>query len=327
VEFASTLIQAAHYCIVQFTNPGERLFVGYLGSALLLAAIAYSGSREQSAGIGFFGYVFPRRVWLHPSARLDYLYVPLTAVVWAAFFTPYFVKSARVAQEFSELTGAPFDTAQPPVYAVVVFYTVALILAEDLRRYAIHRLFHRFPALWEFHKVHHSAQVLTPITLYREHPVEKLVNASAGVLVVGTVTGVFLLWFPGGLTPLTIFGANAGRFVFDLLGANLRHSHIWLRFGNFVEHVLISPAQHQIHHSCDRRHFDRNFGSQLAIWDWAFRTLYIPKDREELEFGLGAEENERLSSLVSLYVTPFRQAWRVLSSRRSGLAAATEAEI
>jgi len=59
----------------------------------------------------------------------------------------------------------------------------------------------------------------------------------------------------------------------------------------------------------------------------AFRTLYIPKDREELEFGLGAEENERLSSLVSLYVTPFRQAWRVLSSRRSGLAAATEAEI
>ena len=50
-------------------------------------------------------------------------------------------------------------------------------------------------------------------------------------------------------------------------------------------------------------------------------------NQHELEFGLGAEENERLSRLVSLYVTPFRQAWRVLSSRRSGLAAATEAEI
>jgi len=325
MDVTGTLIKATHYCIVQFTNPGERLFVGYLGAALLLAAIAYSGSKEQRAGIGFLGYVFPRRVWLHRSALLDYVYVPLTAVIWAAFFTPYFLKSATVTQGFTELIGAPFDTAQAPAYLVVVLYTVTLILAEDFRRYFIHRLFHRFPALWEFHKVHHSAQVLTPITLYREHPVEKLVNASAGVLVVGVVTGVFLLWFPGGLTPLTIFGANAGRFVFDLLGSNLRHSHIWLRFGNVVEHMLISPAQHQIHHSCDRRHFDRNFGSQLAVWDWAFGTLYVPKGREELEFGLGAAENERLSSLVSLYITPFRQAWRVLSSRRSDAATATGA--
>jgi sterol desaturase/sphingolipid hydroxylase (fatty acid hydroxylase superfamily) len=112
---------------------------------------------------------------------------------------------------------------------------------------------HRIPVLWEFHKVHHSAEVLTPISLYRAHPVDT-----------------------------------------------------WFSFGSAVEHFIISPAQHQIHHSADPRHFNRNFGSEFALWDWIFGTLYIPRRREDLILGLGAEENRRLGSTWEMLINPIR---------------------
>jgi sterol desaturase/sphingolipid hydroxylase (fatty acid hydroxylase superfamily) len=48
----------------------------------------------------------------------------------------------------------------------------------------------------------------------------------------------------------------------------------------------VSPAHHQVHHSSNPKHFNKNFGSCLALWDWMFGTLYVPgKEREPLTFG------------------------------------------
>ena len=60
-----------------------------------------------------------------------------------------------------------------------------------------------------------------------------------------------------------------------MLWANLRHSHVWITYGRIMERLLISPAQHQIHHSKNKVHFDRNFGVVLAIWDGMFGTLEL----------------------------------------------------
>jgi sterol desaturase/sphingolipid hydroxylase (fatty acid hydroxylase superfamily) len=46
-----------------------------------------------------------------------------------------------------------------------------------------------------------------------------------------------------------------------------------------------SPAHHQIHHSTDPRHFDRNLGYALSIWDWAFGTLWVPERRGRVRLG------------------------------------------
>src|SRR5712692_6347813 len=145
---------------------------------------------------------------------------------------------------------------------------------------------HRIPALWEFHKVHHSAEVLTPITFYRSHPVDMLGQTVAEALASGIVTSVFLYVFGPSLTLTTILGVNAFRFAFYLFGANLRHSHICLSFGSMIEHLVISPAQHQIHHSADPKHFNRNYGSEFAIWDWVFGSLYCARREERITLGL-----------------------------------------
>ena len=48
--------------------------------------------------------------------------------------------------------------------------------------------FHKIPALWEFHKVHHSAEVMTPLTELRQHPVEIIVVVN----LIGLATGPHL---------------------------------------------------------------------------------------------------------------------------------------
>jgi sterol desaturase/sphingolipid hydroxylase (fatty acid hydroxylase superfamily) len=79
--------------------------------------------------------------------------------------------------------------------------------------------------------------------------------------------------------------------VFTYLIAHLHHTHVWIPFTGFWGKVLISPAHHQIHHSTNPVHFNKNMGSVLAIWDWLFGTLHIPaKNRERLTFGLGDGE-------------------------------------
>ena len=68
---------------------------------------------------------------------------------------------------------------------------------------------------------------------------------------------------------------------------HLQHTHMWIAFRGVFGRIFISPAHHQVHHSADPKHFNTNFGSCLALWDWMFGTLYVPqKEREPLVFGV-----------------------------------------
>ena len=200
---------------------------------------------------------------------------------------------------------------------VVIAYTIALLLTEDFFRYWAHRWMHTSPFLWQFHKVHHSAATLVPVSELRTHPVNGLINLTRAVIAIPLVTVVFLLVFPGKLTAISILGVNAGRFLFNIGGAHLRHSHVWLSFGPFWERLVISPAQHQIHHSQAEEHRNLNFGSQFAIWDWMFGTLYLTKKREQVRFGIEPEDMKRLQTVAQLYLVPFRDAWAVVQATRA----------
>jgi sterol desaturase/sphingolipid hydroxylase (fatty acid hydroxylase superfamily) len=80
----------------------------------------------------------------------------------------------------------------------------------------------------------------------------------------------------------------------------------------------MSPAHHQIHHSEDPAHFNRNFGSCLCVWDWAFGTLHAPQARRErLRFGAAPEAGDAPAhSVTGVLITPFLAAWRRLAPAR-----------
>ena len=189
-------------------------------------------------------------------------------------------------------------------------------MGVDLGVFVTHYFQHKNPVLWHFHKVHHSAEVLTPITLYRMHPIDLAFTALATSVLGGMALGLF--FYLSGKTPdeYTVFGVNIVFFLFYIFGYNLRHSHIWFSYPRWLSHILVSPAQHQIHHSIEPKHMDRNLGLVFALWDWLFGTLYVPKGYEKIEYGISKKEKNPFNSVWELYVSPFRWAWKTLRDNK-----------
>ncbi|MCP5118085.1 MAG: sterol desaturase family protein [bacterium] len=282
-------------------------------SALVIAALVYAvrsrGSGRLSLG-GVTSFVWPKRVWLHSSALLDYKFFAVDAILFTVVLVPFSVSAYAVADTAGIALAKVFGPAD--VYAVagpvaILAFTLTLVVVGDLVRFTIHALFHHVPVLWEFHKVHHSAQVLTPVTLFRVHPLERFAYGVGSGVSFGLVLGVFEYLYPQNLTLFTVLGVNFFLIGFNFY-ANLRHSHVWLSFGPAVERVLISPTQHQIHHSAAPEHRDKNLGSLLAIWDWMFGSLCLAAKPEPLKLGLGTAEDADFSSLWRLYTVPIIRA-------------------
>ena len=129
----------------------------------------------------------------------------------------------------------------------------------------------------------------------------------------GWCQGVLLGTLGPGTEIATIAGINAFFVAANAALAALHHSHVWLRSGPVLEHIVISLAQHQIHHSQDPRHHDRNFGNSLALWDWMFGTPYVIRGSEELSFGLSGRTEQPLMSqeLSQVLWDPLRRMLRL----------------
>lgn len=221
-------------------------------------------------------------VLTHRSTRTDlwlFLIGRVMVVLGVVSYFTFAPAAARMTAELSPLPPLFAEGLSPWALAFVIF------VIFDFAQYWSHRIFHR-SALWSLHAVHHSAEVLTPLTTYRQHPLAGLITAAFHSVVLGIGMGLVV----GSLAPdmgfAEIAGVNAVVVLLNATILNLHHSQMHVSFGPVGERILISPAQHQIHHSRDPRHFNCNYGNVLAVWDWMFGTLYLVREREELRFGL-----------------------------------------
>lgn len=304
--------------LLAFGDPTKRTYAPFLLGSLVIAILVWSSSRQKRASL--FAYLLPRRVWLHRSALLDYRLTFARSVLQFTLLSPLAVSEVIVAATVASWlwghVGHPLPPGAIDRHWVTVLYGLTAFLAEDLAQYVVHRLAHRVPVLWELHKVHHSAEVLTPMTVHRVHPIEALLLRVSAQATIGVVTGLVLWLFPGRLRPWEIMGVHGLSFVWGMLGANLRHSHVWLSYGPLLEHVFISPAQHQIHHGDRRDQHDTNFGVALAIWDWLFGSLRVTtRQRPALRFGLPPDVRNHDDTIASSLVDPMIAALRALGGR------------
>lgn len=311
-------------------GPSERVFPVYLLAMVALCAVLHWRRRVSGS---LLGWLFPKSIYLHASHIVDLkLFAMNRAVAWFGLLN-FIALGAFVASAVTQ--NLSFGSGVAPFHPIVL--TVMLLLVADFGTYCVHRLHHETSVLWPFHALHHSAEVMTPLTLYRKHPVYDVISRSLKGVLIGLLQGGLLAAFGQELSVVTIAGANLSYVLFNALGANLRHSHIWLSYGPVMERVFISPAQHQIHHSIAPRHHDKNYGEVLAIWDWMFGTLYIPDGEEEIEYGLADREGHRLpqrhSGFVSALTVPvvdsFAEASRLigLSRKRPDAEKATAGEV
>ena len=301
-------------------NPGHFLSLGPLFIAFLVALIVIvvrlhrrtDGQIPSARRV--LAMLFPRKVFLHGSAKLDYwvLLINQGALFWMTVAT---LISPALVSEFTlllaQLGGIERGSHDLGLFGRVL-YSVLLVLLWDFGATWAHYLKHRVPILWELHKVHHSAEVMTPVTALRRHPIEAVFGFLVYSFVTGVGVAVWVFVFGQSPMPLTIFGTLAGVWLWRVAGYNLRHSHVWISYGNFWNRIFISPAQHQVHHSRAPEHFDTNFGHIFSFWDALFGTLYLPKHEERVEFGIEEHEMEDYRSLWGLYITPMVKVWRRL---------------
>ena len=269
-----------------FFDSEKRLYWLFLLCNIAVVAL-YCRWRQQSINV-VFAQLFSRQGLLHRSSQVDCVYLLVNACLWSYLSLFIFNDSLSFILDINDAFYALFgagDFFRLQHWQLTLLYTCILFLANDFSRFLCHFCYHKIPFLWRFHRVHHSAEVLTPLTLYRIHFVELFINASRSFLILALVTAVFIYLFKGSINEYELFGAALFNFIFNIAGANLRHSSVFMGYGRF-EKWFISPAQHQIHHSNQSEHFDKNFGSVLSIWDRLFNCWLASKCQKVKGYGL-----------------------------------------
>jgi sterol desaturase/sphingolipid hydroxylase (fatty acid hydroxylase superfamily) len=293
-------------------GPGSRFhFINFIVFLACGAAAFWYYGMRQRGWRSPLAYIFPKEMYFSQSSLVDLkLYVVNHFVSFKSAgikLVSVTLVSSACAALFAPLFGW-LDLDGSQVWAMAVC-ALLIAMANDFATYLTHRISHEHKVLWPFHKVHHSAEVLTPLTLMRKHPIYGLLSSGIQPLIAGPVIGLFVVIFDQ-YSVLKILGYNAVFMIFNFAGANLRHSHIWIGFGPLFSRIFISPAMHQIHHSIDPKHYDRNYGEVFALWDWMFGTIYVPKEREDLTFGvLDDTLSERVQphpTLKEAYLEPIR---------------------
>ncbi len=269
-------------------GPGLVTAPAYLVLAGLAAFWVYR--REGKRG-GFWRWLVPARIWTHPSHLIDLQLFVLGRLMAVLGLFAGLAVTTFTAAGVARLIPAPLIPAESlgPIALAVILW-----LPSDFSIYWMHRIYHRWARIWPLHAVHHSAEVMTPFTTYRQHPVANLLTSVVQAVFVGLCQGLLVGTLAEGTSVAEIAGINLCIVLANAGLAALHHSHVWLSYGPVVEHILISPAQHQIHHSADPAHYDRNFGNSLALWDWMFGTLYVIRGREALTLGLADEADRAL---------------------------------
>ena len=325
------ILDQLYFFFSDFVEPRKRVFAGYLLLSVFIA-LAWLILIKRVKISSAVARIFDRKVFFSRSAIADYKIFVINRVV-TSVISPLLITQISIAtaiffalhnQDFVQ-SGQFKDASKA---AVVALFSVTMFVVDDFTKYVVHRWMHRIPVLWAIHKIHHSAETLTPVTVYRVHPLEGVLYASRSAVAQGITIPVFLYLFGSIVDLYTVVGVNVLVFVFHVTGSNLRHSHINISYWPWLEHVFISPAQHQLHHSVAEEHFDKNFGAALAVWDWLFGSLHLSEDDKELEFGLDESEGTSATDMRTIYLTPFFEIAGIVRKRcqqaRTAIAAAFE---
>jgi sterol desaturase/sphingolipid hydroxylase (fatty acid hydroxylase superfamily) len=304
-----------------FLQPSHGLYVGYLLVAGIIAtaygcyqlrtgnvlrSLQYLKHLHLVNNVSFGDDV---KLFIVDKLLLGFIYTFLFGV--AVFFK----ERTILIMDFFELST---DLGEAPFF-VTILYTAGVLIVFDFGTFFEHYLSHKYKFLWEFHKVHHIPTHLNPITAYRSHPV----NQGLFVVLTGSLMGIFSgvvgAFYPGQSLTWVLAGQNGLMCLLLVLGLNLQHSHVQLRYPRVLRDIFVSPAYHQVHHSRSKRHYNKNFGFIFSFWDRLFGTQVHLNQNTELEFGLQGEPYHQYSGIINHYLTPFLKVARMRREKRKRL--------
>jgi sterol desaturase/sphingolipid hydroxylase (fatty acid hydroxylase superfamily) len=295
--------------------PGSHFSLSSLGCALVIAVGFMAWQRHRRGRPvrlrAILRALFPRRILTSPSNFADLGYLFFNLFLFGLLFGWTAISYQFLTNGIMGALAASFGQTAPttlPGFVERAVITVMLFLAYELGYWLNHYLSHRVPFLWEFHRVHHTATVLTPVTNFRVHPVYTFVFVNILAISTAIANGAGNYMFGETAYQYALSDTNIILVIFIHTYVHLQHTELWMPLSGALGRVFMSPAHHQLHHSTNPAHFNKNMGSCLALWDWMFGTLYVPgKEPEKLSFGVDPDD-QSVHTITGAYLDPFVRA-------------------
>lgn len=176
------------------------------------------------------------------------------------------------------------------------------VILLDYTLYVWHVLTHKVPFLWRFHVAHHVDLDLDASTALRFHFGELVLSVpwrAGQILLIGVSPLAFSVW-------QTLL----------LLSILFHHSNVRLpvRVERWLNHLVVTPRMHGIHHSTVREETDSNWSSGLTVWDRLHGTLRLNVPQDEITIGVPAYREPEEVELIKVLGMPFaeqRPAWQL----------------
>ncbi len=261
---------------------------------------------------------------LHPHYQnYFYLLIVLSLVVWGLeYLTPWRKKQSIIRKDFwldafymffnffifaaiikgvyeliaiyspiSAKSFALLDFSYLPVWLGLLLF----FLMNDFVQWFTHVLLHRFSFLWDFHKVHHSVKEMGFAAHLRYHWMENIFYKPLKTLVVLLIVG----------------GEPQDAFIVHFIAitiGHLNHANLGWDYG-FLKYVFNNPKMHIWHHAKEvpkERPYGMNYGISLSIWDYIFKTNYIPSSGRDIPLGF-TEDNKFPNNFIQQSIYPLNK--------------------
>lgn len=261
--FVTQLMNYASYTISEIVTPHSGNYIYWL-LAISLATfsleILFPWRKNQQ--------LIRRDFWLDTLYMFfNFTLFPLFGFIAVASVTATLVRDGLALLGFNALE--LINVAPLPTWLQLL----TLFVVRDFVHFNIHRLLHRLPLLWEFHKVHHSVREMGFAAHLRYHWMENVIYRSLEFI------------------PLALIGYGIDQFIVVHLVAltigHLNHANCRIPMGP-LKYFFNNAPMHIWHHAAelphDRRH-GVNFAISLSVWDYLFATAYIPYDGRDIPLG------------------------------------------
>lgn len=149
-------------------------------------------------------------------------------------------------------------------------YLIAFI-ALDFAGYLVHALNHKVNFFWNAHIVHHSSEEYNLACALRQS-VSVFVKLFVILLLPAALLGV----------PASVIAVVAPLHLFAQFWYHTRH----IKKMGFLEHIIVTPSHHRVHHAMNKEYMDKNFGQIFIVWDKLFGTFQKELDEVPAVFGV-----------------------------------------
>ena len=250
------------WCSITFDVPWSR---NYFWGLILISLFVFA-----------LELIFPWRKTqkvIRKDFWLDGFYMFFNFFVFSLFISGFYKCISKFSNEVFNLKAnslAVLDLSNfSPVLQLLVFFVVL-----DFVQWFTHNLLHRFEFLWRFHKVHHSVKEMGFSAHLRYHWMENVLYKPLKVLA---------LMLLGGFEPDQAYIIH----FFAITIGHLNHANLKLDYGPF-RYVFNNPIMHLYHHAYalpDQFKKGVNFAISLSVWDYLFKTSYVPKADKNIMLG------------------------------------------